>query len=397
MTGVREPGMLRIAVVHRGFEQLGGAERYLLELAAAYAEAGHAVTLLSITPAPPGPWVVELLPTPGPSRWWTGQSAFAKVFRHLMDAWPWRFALARRVEAGRFDVVHLHNWQLVGAGAVRRATRRVPVVHTVHDFALVDPTTTLDSHRWSPTKRAVLAARSRLLARRFGQVHLHWPSARTRKLATDAEPRLRRPRSWVIPLSSRSTEEMRELAAGDAGTFLFLGRLEAHKGLVNLLDAWRDARPPAGRLLIAGDGPLRAPVEEAAAVAGSGISYLGQVDGARKLEAMAAAGWLVFPSTWHENFSLACIEALTAGRPILASRVARPPMASSDSVVVFDGARELATALLRCATVTGPEYGRRATSARSDGAGLGWGVHVAAMLELLASTVAEGASRARLG
>ena len=62
------------------------------------------------------------------------------------------------------------------------------------------------------------------------------------------------------------------------------------------------------------------------------LRYLGFLDTAGKAAALAEAGWLVFPSQWVENFPISCVEALRAGRPIISSSIARPPMASATRI-----------------------------------------------------------------
>ena len=91
---------------------------------------------------------------------------------------------------------------------------------------------------------------------------------------------------------------------------------------------------------------------------------------------MQEAGWLVFPSRWAENFPISVVESLRAGRPILASTVARPPMASGGALLAFDGVAELAGALRRAMTMTPEEYDRMAATAAADGRELDWDRHV---------------------
>ncbi|MFI7587861.1 glycosyltransferase family 4 protein [Spongisporangium articulatum] len=388
---------MRIALVHSRFDQFGGAERYLTALAAGYVEAGHQVSLFTTTPPPEGTWPagapVHLLPTPGPHALWAHPSPAGKVFRHLADASPVRPGPAAGVLQKPADVVHLHNWHHIGAGAVRAIAKQRPVVHTVHDFALVDPTTTLDSGTWSPAKTAALKARAAVVVPQFAGVHLHWPSSRTRELAATVTGAVRREPASVVPLSVPATNRLRELGPGDPHTFLLLGHLSAHKGVPDALEAWQAARRrPGARLLIAGDGPLRDDVR-AAAAADDTIEYLGFLDADGARAALARAGWLLFPSTWHENFSISCVEALAAGRPILTSAVANPPMASPGSVVVFDTPARLTWELEGILRMGREAYTAAADSARADGQGMLWDVHVKTMIDLL-QQVALGPSGA---
>jgi glycosyltransferase involved in cell wall biosynthesis len=102
-----------------------------------------------------------------------------------------------------------------------------------------------------------------------------------------------------------------------------LARLVPQKGLDVLLEAFARVPPPA-RLVIAGAGTLR-PVLEARAVMPDlvgRVAFLGpRADSAA---VMAALDLFVLPSRW-EGFGLVLLEAMAAGRAIVASRVSAIP------------------------------------------------------------------------
>jgi glycosyltransferase involved in cell wall biosynthesis len=111
---------------------------------------------------------------------------------------------------------------------------------------------------------------------------------------------------------------------GAARHVLFLGRLVAEKGLPVLLEAAR--RVPEVPLVIAGDGPLRAMLQQqVAAPELSHVQMVGQVDGVRRRELFADAAFSVAPSVWYENYPFAVLEALAAGRAVVASRIGGLP------------------------------------------------------------------------
>ncbi|GAB3725701.1 glycosyltransferase [Luteimonas pelagia] len=106
---------------------------------------------------------------------------------------------------------------------------------------------------------------------------------------------------------------------------LFVGRLVAAKNVPCLLRALARI-PPAGRpcIAIAGEGPLRATLEDLARaldVAGD-VRFLGERADATRL--MQAADFLVLPSRF-EGLSNALLEAMAAGCPVLASAVGGTP------------------------------------------------------------------------
>jgi len=122
--------------------------------------------------------------------------------------------------------------------------------------------------------------------------------------------------SWDI------TPRSPAVGAGDDGSFLFLGRLVEEKGIRVLLDAWRLlTQSRAGevpRLLIGGDGPLRAEVEEAAR-RNPAIQFLGHVTGREKQRRIASCRAMLAPSVWWEPLGLVTYEAYDQGKPMLAA------------------------------------------------------------------------------
>ena len=108
-----------------------------------------------------------------------------------------------------------------------------------------------------------------------------------------------------------------------------LGGLAPHKGQAVLLRAFAMlARGgAAGTLLLIGDGPDRRRLETLAAeeAIASRVHFLGERPDARRL--LPALDLLVVPSLQREGFSLAAIEAMDAGVPVIASRVGGLPEA----------------------------------------------------------------------
>jgi glycosyltransferase involved in cell wall biosynthesis len=119
----------------------------------------------------------------------------------------------------------------------------------------------------------------------------------------------------------------RELGLPVEGRFiLFVGRLEKAKGLDELIAAFAElsAQDPSCKLLIVGDGALRARCDQAAVdLAGKVV-----VAGGRPLSEvsrwMTAADLLALPS-WHEGTPNVILEALASGRPVVASRTGGIP------------------------------------------------------------------------
>lgn len=120
--------------------------------------------------------------------------------------------------------------------------------------------------------------------------------------------------------------------APDVRVVGFVGRLHPQKGLDDLLDACR--RLPADvRLLIAGEGPLRASLQRRA---DDRVRFLGFVEDVPGF--MAALDVLAMPSRW-EGFGLGLVEALACGVPVVASAVDSLPEVAGDAALLVPPGR----------------------------------------------------------
>lgn len=101
--------------------------------------------------------------------------------------------------------------------------------------------------------------------------------------------------------------------------YLYLGRLVPYKGVEVLLQALTQA---PGRLWIAGYGPSEAKLRKQADALGLNgrVEFLGTISEPEKWRRLAACDALVLPSlTRAEAYGLVLVEAMAAGKPVVAS------------------------------------------------------------------------------
>lgn len=224
------------------------------------------------------------------------------------------FSLRRRLGSPgtRPDIAHAHGMRAGALAAIalagRPARSRPGLVVTVHN---APP----DGGR---AARLVYLALERVVARRADLVLA---------VSADLERRLRRAGARetaraVVPAPSAPAlfDNSNKRAAPDDGRPLVLaiGRLAPQKDFATLVDAaaaWQH-RVPRPRLLIAGDGPLRADLRARAAAGHVDAEFPGRCDDIGGL--LARASVFVMPSRW-EGQPLALQEALAAGVPVVAS------------------------------------------------------------------------------
>jgi glycosyltransferase involved in cell wall biosynthesis len=269
--------------------------------------------------------------------------------------------LARELRKARPAVFHAHlSWPLAAKYPLTAAVlARVPaVVATVQLF----PQFRLD--RSSYLQERLLArgvgryiAVSHDVARRLRST-FNWPSHKIEVIHNAVHlDRYRCPVDPELRLQlSRDT---------DRPVVLTVGRLDVQKGLDVLLRA--AVRVSEARFVIAGEGPERAILEAQAAdlALGDRVLFLGYRTDIPEL--LAASDVFVLPSRF-EGSSLAVLEAMAAGKPVISSAIGGTDelILSGDSglLVPPDDPEALATELTR--VLSAPELrGRLGSAARS--------------------------------
>lgn len=235
----------------------------------------------------------------------------------------WR--LLRLMRKRRFDVVHCHLFRAEVYGCVAAALSRVPIVlaskHNDDDFlnypvlarlhyfvsTLCQRIIVPSEHVKAFTTRVGVDDPGKLLVIPYGVPELPEGTASTvrRELSLD-------PEMLVI------------------GT---VGRLVPQKGQRYLLEAMRDVRSvhPRTHLLIVGVGRLRDELLKYARKLGIAdrVIFTGFRQDIQSL--MAALDVFALPSLW-EGFGLVLLEAMLAGKPVVASRVSAIPEIVVDGV-----------------------------------------------------------------
>jgi glycosyltransferase involved in cell wall biosynthesis len=130
--------------------------------------------------------------------------------------------------------------------------------------------------------------------------------------------------------------------------FVYAGRLEASKGVEDLVPAFRDR--PGYDLLIAGDGRLSARLRDLCRDAPN-IRLLGSVPHAEIGDLYGRATAVVSPTWGPEAFPLVTIEAMSCGTPVIGRRAGGSAEAIelTGGGLAYDAPRELAPLVDRVA------------------------------------------------
>jgi glycosyltransferase involved in cell wall biosynthesis len=260
----------------------------------------------------------------------------------LLDGYSWSQA-ANHGTGGEtfFGLFHPGVWKLVHDGnfdavlcftGYRNATFWIACMAAKFSktaFLFGTDTTTLaprDGRAWKSTVKKILWPR---LFRLADQVIV--PSSGSRELmlalGVPAERVTLTPYSvdndwWMKKSAQVDRSAVRESwgATSDTAVILFCAKLQAWKRPLDLLRAFAKAKPPNAMLVFAGDGPLRAQLEQEAAVLGvaSRIRFLGFVNQSQLPAVYTSSDLMVIPSE-YEPFAVVVNEAMCCGCPVAAS------------------------------------------------------------------------------
>lgn len=315
--------------------RFGGAEVFLERLALELDSRGHEVLVACLSPEPARTAVgsVDVHELPLRNVYWPfdGQrkSAFRKLVWHGRNSYGAGSAadIERLIRREQPALVHTHNLAGITTTVWKIAhSHGIPVVHTIHDYALLCTSHTMfrkERNCTSPCAGCrVLSypkrAHSQFVSAVVGVSGFVLDRHVENGYFTKAE-------RHVIPNGTPQAAAGEENAVGKPSATLrvgYLGRLAPSKGIELMLESLAPLAPERCEILVAGAGEPAYEAELKHRFAKEGVRFLGHVP-ARDF--LASIDVLVVPSLWHEPFGLVLCEAIEAGVPVVAAAVGGIP------------------------------------------------------------------------
>ncbi|MFF0544367.1 glycosyltransferase family 4 protein [Nocardia thailandica] len=285
------------------FDVPGGVQAHVVELARVFIERGHQVSVLA--PASDETPLPDFVVSAGKAVAIPYNGSVARL-----SFGPTAYTRIRRwIDAGEFDVLHIHEPNAPSLSMLALKIAEGPIVATFH-------TSTTKSLVLS-TFQGVLRPYHEKISGRIAVSELarRW---QVEALGSDA---VEIPNGVDVGAFARGPLLDGYPRAGK--TVLFLGRYdEPRKGMDVLLGALPTlaGRHPDVEILVVGRGDEDRLRREAGPLAGH-LRFLGQVSDAEKAAAMRSADVYVAPNLGGESFGIILIEAMAAGTPVVASEL----------------------------------------------------------------------------
>ncbi len=278
---------------------------------------------------------------------------------------------AREITEWKPDVLLTHNLTGCGFGTPKTLTRAgIRWVHVLHDVQLIEPSGQIrvdnrqqrtDDRKqtvicyllsvffyfwrrsWSLLRHAAMGDPDVVVSPTKWLLEFHRGYGWFRSIKTAVIPNPMAAGGWQLAARNRSNPQMPYASC----QLLFVGRVDADKGILVLLEAWKKITMPNAHLVVIGDGTL---LDHLRAQHIPRVEFRGVQSSEDVRRAMKESAVVVVPSLILENQPTVILEALASGCNVIASDIggvaetldgAGILVPSGDSDALADGIRKI--------------------------------------------------------
>jgi glycosyltransferase involved in cell wall biosynthesis len=331
---------VRILYCNKYNYAFSGTEVYLFELMDLMRSQGHEVALFSMADprGDPTPYDYHFVPAID----FKEKAGIWKKMRragHAIYSTDARRRIRAMIKDFRPDVAHVRNiyhhlspsilWEL--------KAQKIPVLYHLNDFKLLCPSYNLVSHGkaceackggqfWHELKeRCYPGTGARLTLAAEAYVH-RWLGTYSKCVDLFLAPSQFVRDKFVEHGWDQGRFEVLQhfqqihpvAGSGTSGRLLYFGRLSEEKGVDDLLRSMQQV--PEMRLIVAGEGPQRAQLQElAASLQLANVEFVGQVGSGQRDALIAQSQFTVLPSHAYETLGKTILESYSEGRAVVAS------------------------------------------------------------------------------
>lgn len=339
---------MKICLIHNTWEEHArrGAEQFILTVTRALRAAGHDVSIITTRPwfkrAPHTPKAEQVYCLGSGYSYLEHWPLYARFVWHLCNvANPVKyFQIKKILDQKQPDIVWTHN--LTGLGFLAfAAAKKYKHWHTIHDIQLLHPSGLLMygnekmlesffSRIYQSISGFFITKKSIIISPSAWLLKLHQDYGFFKDNDQRVSPNPLEAKYFSKNISSKIKKEF--------SNFLYVGQIEAHKGISLLIAAAAEIQNPRFSLRLIGNGSL---LENCVTKnKDPRIVFLGQQTSSRVREEMDQASCLVVPSICYENQPTVVFEAIASNLPAIGSNFAGVHEMLKDNHLLFEPTRE---------------------------------------------------------
>ena len=349
---------MNILQINNHFYKKGGADTVFLNTTALLREHGHSVYTLSRKTEK------DLSQTSQDFFIHTPEFRFANFYNKIKHFRSFFYnkesvrVLQKIIAECKPDVAHIHLMYNGISPSILPVLKEknIPIVMSVHDYRLICPNYWLLDKNGNICEKCIDKHYFRCTAKRCSDTYLNslilsleayyrkkinpldyvnrfiFPSRFAQKKFAEFNPSFAKNADVLCNFSNHISDKIDKKGE----YFLYAGRLSREKGLLTLLETVKNL--PEINLKVAGEGPLmRHCVPDAELSLNGGlrakptmtklnnIDFAGFKTGKDLDDLVKNAKFIVVPSEWYENNPMSIIEAMSAGKPVIGSRIGGIP------------------------------------------------------------------------
>ncbi|MBR3134845.1 MAG: glycosyltransferase family 4 protein [Clostridia bacterium] len=336
---------MKILLVNKFHYLKGGSEKYYFELGELLKEHGHEVAWFSMEDdknitTGDKEYFVEKFDLNNGSKLKALDVIYSKENKKLME---------KALDEFKPDIVHLNNFQRQLSASIVNPIkeRNIPIVFTAHDVQAVCPAITMLDNDGNICEKCMggkyincvkkKCNKGSTLKSLLGAIEGKY--YRNKKIYTEKIESIITPSSFykekliedgiekdkIIAIHNFIKTSEYEVETTNEGYALYVGRLSKEKGILDLIDAFKNIEN--GKLLIAGDGPekenIQATIKENSLE--DRIELLGFLDKKEIIDYISKCSFVVIPSIWYENCPYSALETQAIGKAIIGANIGGIP------------------------------------------------------------------------
>lgn len=220
------------------------------------------------------------------------------------------------------DIIHTNNLVSMSCWIWKYAARKkIPVVHTLRDYWLLDPTTNINESNF------FVSLLFRIYHKRISNVLqgvVTAPSNKTLEIFSQYGYFKKQKKICVVNSIDFDWEKLQKCKTNKKSriseeiVYIYAGNFSDNKGIKLLLHSFKELNLPNAKLVICGSGPLEEWIKKEI-VNEEKIELKGQLNQEELFKEFELADVIIVPSLWDEPFGRVVIEAAQFALPTIAS------------------------------------------------------------------------------